>query len=144
MTTVGKAGVYRAAISVVVAATYPFFLERMSAPYLLSLVFGVYGAIMLIFANTHSLRSGQFTVAAYSVPMTILLTIPMALTVKKSSRTNRGKNLGTLNIFAVVPQLIDTAYTGYVSKMLGEHWVMRIGGMWSLCTALFAFFFLRD
>lgn len=91
ITAMGKAGVVRAAISVIVAATYPRLLEQIGAPLLIFIVFGTYGVIMCMFASTHNINNGQFTVAAYSVPMTILLTIPMAITVKKSSRTNRGK-----------------------------------------------------
>lgn len=140
----GDAGVVRAFVSVIIAALYPIFLRLMGASKLLFLSFATYGIIVLKLAGTHNLFWGQFTVAAYSIPMIILMSLPMAITVKKSSRTNRGKHLGALNTFAVIPQLIDTTYTGYVSKLYGEHTVMRIGGVWSLMGALFALLFLRE
>lgn len=141
---VGRAGVVRAGSAIIWAAAYPRLLDLMGAPALLAFAFGVYGIVALALAGTHSLFWGQLMVAAYSLPMTILFTVPMAITVKKSSRMNRGKHLGALNIFAVVPQLIDTTYSGAVSKAFGEAAVIRIGGVWSLLGALFSIVFVRE
>ncbi len=141
---VGKAGAIRAGISILVAAAYPKLLKALGAPALLATAFAGYGVFVMFIAGTHNLGWGQAMVAFYSVPMTVLFTVPMALTVKKSTKVNRGKHLGALNIFAVIPQLIDTGYSGHVAKQWGEDMVMRIGGAWSILAAIFAIAFVRE
>lgn len=37
---------------------------------------------------------------------------------------------------------ITSRYTGYVSKAWGEAWVMRIGGIWGVLTAISAFLYM--
>ena len=141
---VGKAGAMRAGISILVAAAYPTLLKLLGAPLLLAFAFAGYGVLVFFVSGTHNLGWGQAMVAFYSIPMTVLFLVPMAITVKKSSKVNRGKHLGALNIFAVIPQLIDTAYSGHVAKKWGESMVMRIGGAWSILAALFAIAFVRE
>lgn len=91
ITAVGKAGVVRAALTVITAASYPKLLRFFSPGQLMGLAYTMYGVIGLLFAGTHNVFWGQFAVAAYAIPYTALLTIPPALTVAQSTPLNRGK-----------------------------------------------------
>lgn len=91
ITAVGKAGVVRAALTVLTAAAYPRLLHLFSPGQLMGLAYLMYGVIGLLFAGTHNVFWGQFAVAAYAIPYTALLTIPPALTVAQSTPLNRGK-----------------------------------------------------
>eukprot|EP01029_Cantina_marsupialis_P013946 TRINITY_DN309089_c7_g1_i1.p1 TRINITY_DN309089_c7_g1~~TRINITY_DN309089_c7_g1_i1.p1 ORF type:complete len:478 (-),score=152.91 TRINITY_DN309089_c7_g1_i1:820-2253(-) len=46
--------------------------------------------------------------------------------------SNLGLYMGGLNIFIVLPQLMDTFYTGAVASQYGWNTVLRVGGMWSI------------
>ncbi|KAI0558248.1 MFS/sugar transport protein [Gracilaria domingensis] len=104
----GKASLIRALVQILFSAVYPFLLRFVSAGKLMGLCFGVYGILLAIFNGTKSLLIGQFMVIMLAFPEAAHFTLPTGLTVEYSDDTNRGKYLGALNCFAVIPQLIDT------------------------------------
>lgn len=75
---------------------------------MLAVSFAVFSTFLLIFANTHTAWIAQLVVVLFGLPQATLLTLPVGLAVALSDETNRGFYLGVLNLFAVVPQLIDT------------------------------------
>lgn len=70
--------------------------------------FAIFAALALVFAGTHSEMAAKFFVVGMAFPQAAQYTLPVGLTVNNSDLTNRGRYLGALNIFAVIPQLIDT------------------------------------
>lgn len=104
----GKAGLVRACLQIVFCAVYPWMLKCITAGQLMGLSFGSFAVLMLIFANTHSETWAQILVVAFALPMAAHFTLPVGLTVHNSDASNRGRYLGALNCFAVIPQLIDT------------------------------------
>lgn len=105
----GKASLVRSLIQIVYSAVYPWLLNVVSPAQLMSLSFGVFGVLLMIFANTNARNIGQIVVYSMALPIGAHFTLPVGLTVENSDMSNRGRFLGALNCFAVVPQLIDTA-----------------------------------
>lgn len=117
----GQAGIIRGIVQILFSAFYPKFLEwGASSGQLMCLGFMSFAIVTLIFAGTHSVLIGQLCVILYSLPYACLMTVPigLALTLEQSDETNCGRILGLMNIFAVIPQLIDTAYVFLLSLLL--------------------------
>lgn len=89
---------------------YPLLLKVATPGQLLGLCFSAFGVVVLMFSRTHIIWIAQLTVAMMAFPMASLFTLPAGLTVQLSDGSNLGRNLGALNCFAVIPQLIDTVY----------------------------------
>ncbi len=53
-----------------------------------------------------------------------------------ASSGSQGLYMATLNVFIVIPQLLDTAYTGSVTRRWSESVVMLTGGVWAVLAAL--------
>lgn len=70
--------------------------------------FGIFAVLTLVFAGTHSEQLAKMIVIALALPQAAHFTLPVGITVNNSDLSNRGRYLGALNIFAVIPQLIDT------------------------------------
>lgn len=105
----GRSGVIRALLQIVFSAIYPKLLQIGAPPgQLLASTFLSFSLIIFIYAETKSEVIAQFGVILFSLPSAALLTLPVGLTVALSDETNRGRHLGALNVFAVIPQLIDT------------------------------------
>lgn len=104
----GQAGLVRALVQIVYSAVYPWMLTCMTAGQLMGTSFGIFAILTLIFANTHSETAAKALVVAMALPMAAHFTLPVGLTVHNSDLSNRGRYLGALNCFAVIPQLIDT------------------------------------
>lgn len=140
----GEAGLIRAFLQLIVSGLYPTLLNSgLEAGYILGVCFAAYSASIFMFAYTEVARLGELVVVMMGLPAAVLYTIPVGLTVAKSDETNRGRYLGALNCFAVIPQLIDTCYTGFVSKHFGEAAVMLIGAVWGVAAAISAVFVMR-
>lgn len=138
----GRAGLVRALIQLLFSAIYPWLLKCLTVGQLMGSSFGLYGVLLLIFAGTEKVITAQILVIAMGLPTAAEFTLPVGVTVENSDASNRGRYLGALNCFAVIPQLIDTMYTGYVSGAWGEAAVMRVGGIWALLTAISAFLWM--
>lgn len=105
----GRAGVLRSVVQIFCCAIYPKLLDLGASPkQLISGCFICFSSLILIYANTRNAFMAQLAVVLYALPNSSLLTIPIGLTVALSDDSNRGRHLGALNVFAVVPQLIDT------------------------------------
>lgn len=106
----GEAGIIRGIAQILFSAFYPKVLELGVSPgQLMCLSFISFACVTIIFANTHNSLIAQLAVILFSLPNACLMTVPVGLTAKMSNESNRGRYLGALNIFAVIPQLIDTA-----------------------------------
>lgn len=110
VTVYGKASMFRSAIQIIYSAVYPYLLYVISPGQLMCASFGVFGVLLMIAANTTSVRLAQSVVVSMALPIAAHFTLPVGLTVQNSDVSNRGRFLGALNCFAVMPQLIDTAY----------------------------------
>ena len=144
ISTYGQAGYMRAALQMLFAATYYKLLDWniFNGGQLMGLCFTIFGVLALLFATTTSHLLGRVVVIALGLPTAAACTIPIGMIVERSNETNRGHLLGAMNIFVVIPQLIDTLYTGWVSHSFGEQWVLRLGAIWALVTALSACLFV--
>lgn len=108
---------------------------------------GAYAVVLWAVAGTRSGWVAGAAVAAAAVPFVVTQTIPVAMVVTPpgggpAGAGGRGVNLGVLNLACVLPQLLDTAYTGWVAGRWGEAAVLRIGGGWAAAAAVSAFVFL--
>ncbi len=66
-----------------------------------------------------------------------MLRFPFAVVGKYfASSGSQGLYMATLNVFIVIPQLLDTAYTGSVTRRWSESVVMLTGGVWAALAAL--------
>lgn len=107
----GQAGLVRAVLQILFSAIYPTLLDCGLQPgKLLSVAFAVFSVAVFIFANTNVPAIAEFVVIMMAFPSAGLFSIPVGMTVELSDESNRGRYLGALNCFAVIPQLIDTAY----------------------------------
>lgn len=106
----GEASLPRTAIQIVYSAVYPYLLYYITPAQLMGASFTIFGAILVTFSGTHAEGLGKLVVISMGLPIAAHFTLPVGLTVENSDLGNRGRYLGALNCFAVVPQLIDTAY----------------------------------
>lgn len=135
----GKAGLIGGFFQLIIAGLYPAILRCGIRPgHVLGAGFAVCSTCIFLLSHTTVPRLGQLVVVMIGLPSALLYTIPVGLTVSKSDESNRGRYLGALNCFAVIPQLIDTSYTGFVSRHFGEAAVMLIAATWGLAAGLFA------
>lgn len=140
----GEAGLIRAVLQLTLAGLYPTLLRNgIQAGHIIGVCFAAYSTAIFMFAHTKVARLGELVVIMMGFPSAVLYTIPVGLTVAKSDESNRGRYLGALNCFAVIPQLIDTSYTGFVSERFGEATVMLIGAAWGVITAISAVFVMK-
>ncbi len=71
------------------------------------------------------------------IPFAASMVFPFAVVGKYFSTSGeRGLYMATLNVFIVVPQLLDTAYTGVLTRQWSESVVLLVGGGWALLAAL--------
>lgn len=140
----GETGMATSLLGLSLAAAYPALLRRFSAARLVGASFGAYGIVVVLLAGTQNVLLARCIIVAYAIPRVAMATVPAILTVQKSEPENRAKSLGTLAIFCVVPQMIDTLYTGYVSKVAGEAATIRIGACWSIIGSVFALKYLKE
>lgn len=106
----GTASLPRTLIQIVYSAIYPYLLIHVSPGQLMSISFGLFGAVLFVSSGTHISKIGQLVVVLMGLPIAAHFTLPVGLTVENSDSSNRGRYLGALNCFAVIPQLIDTGY----------------------------------
>lgn len=106
----GSASLPRTIIQILYSAIYPYLLYYISPAQLMAVSFGIFGSLLLAFSGTHVQQFAQIVVVSMALPIAAHFTLPVGLTVENSDASNRGRFLGALNCFAVVPQLIDTAY----------------------------------
>ncbi len=65
------------------------------------------------------------------------MVFPFAVVGKYFSTSGeRGLYMATLNVFIVVPQLLDTAYTGMLTRQWSESVVLLVGGAWAAVAAV--------
>lgn len=138
------ANVAKAGMAMVFSAFYPRIIgwvgsigER--------LVFGAsflgFGVVLWMFADTKNVMVAGTVVALGAIPFIVTQTIPIAILVQRFP-DNLASNLGVLNLFCVVPQLVDTIYTGKIAEMASESVVLKVAGCWALAAAVAALLFL--
>lgn len=150
VTIFSAASVVKAVAGLAFGGCYPTFLRGLGGGgerTLLSGPLGAYAVVLWAVAGTRSGWVAGAAVAAAAVPFVVTQTIPVAMVVTPpggdaAGAGGRGVNLGVLNLACVLPQLLDTAYTGWVAGRWGEAAVLRIGGGWAAAAALAAFVLL--
>lgn len=110
----GQAGLPRAFLSAVFSAVYPSLLRFVTPGQMMGCSYLAFSILLLIFSNTSSRLWAQIVVVLMAFPMAATFTLPVGVTVENSDKSNRGRYLGALNCFAVIPQLIDTLYVLYL------------------------------
>lgn len=103
--------------------------------------FFVFSSALFACAYTKNAWVAGGVIALGSVPFIVTQTIPIAIVVQRYPE-NLASNLGVLNLFCVIPQLVDTLYTGKVAELAGESAVLRVAAGWGFATSVAAFFFL--
>lgn len=157
VTIFSAASVVKAVAGLAFGGCYPTFLRRLGGGGERTLLGGPLGAYALVLWAVAGTRSGWVAgaaVAAAAVPFVVTQTIPVAMVVTlpgggggdggaaAGGGGGRGVNLGVLNLACVLPQLLDTAYTGWVAGRWGEAAVLRIGGGWAAAAAVAAYMLL--
>lgn len=118
VTLYGQASLIRSLIQIVYSAIYPWLLKFITPAQLMGTSFASFGIVLLILGNTNVPAVGQLLVMAMALPIAAHFTLPVGLTVQHSEVSNRGRFLGALNCFAVIPQLIDTGYVVFTHLSL--------------------------
>lgn len=141
----GRAGLIRGPVQILFSAFYPTLLSRGVTPgALMGTSFFIYSLYLIFFSTTHTPWIAIVGIILWALPQATLLSVPMGMTVALSDEGNRGRYLGALNIFAVIPQLIDTVYTGLISKNYGEWMIMYITAFWGLLTTFASFLLISE
>lgn len=138
------ANVVKALLAMVFSAFYPTIIKWVGAigeRVVFGVSFAVFSVVLFVFASTSNVVVAACVIALGSVPFIVTQTIPIAIVVQRYP-DNVGSNLGVMNLFCVVPQLLDTIYTGKVAKMAGEWVVLRVAAVWGMAAAVAAFVFL--
>lgn len=105
----GQASLIRAVVQIIFSASYPWFLAcGATAGQLMAGAFGSFSIMTLILAGTKSLLMGKLIVVMLAFPLAAHFTLPIGLLMENTDLSHRGRYLGALNCFAVIPQLIDT------------------------------------
>lgn len=105
----GQASLIRAAVQILFSAGYPWLLAcGVTAGQLMGIAFGSFSIVTLILAGTKSLVVGKFVVVMLALPLAAHFTLPIGLLMENTDLAHRGRYLGALNCFGVIPQLIDT------------------------------------
>lgn len=91
--------------------------------------------------HTNYLAVGM--IALTGVPLAATNIFPFSIIGRDyGSDPNLALYMGSLNIFIVLPQLLDTTYAGTVADVFGWNWVMLGGAGWA-ALAVIAIFFLQ-
>lgn len=138
------ASVAKALVSMVFSAAYPFILRALGAAgerLMFSVPFAVFAAALAALAGTKAEGAAAAVVVLAAVPFVATQTIPVAILVQRFPE-RLASNLGVLNLFCVVPQLIDTLYTGPLAARFTETAVMRAAAGWAFVTAVVSFWAL--
>lgn len=138
------ANVFKALLALVFSAYYPRIIKWVGAigeRVVFGMSFLVFSAVLFAFAYTKKVIVAASVIALGSVPFIVTQTIPIAIVVQRYPE-NLASNLGVMNLFCVVPQLVDTLYTGKVAEWAGESAVLRVAAGWGFAASLAAFCFL--
>eukprot|EP00184_Porphyridium_aerugineum_P003130 CAMPEP_0184693602 /NCGR_PEP_ID=MMETSP0313-20130426/1778_1 /TAXON_ID=2792 /ORGANISM="Porphyridium aerugineum, Strain SAG 1380-2" /LENGTH=719 /DNA_ID=CAMNT_0027151715 /DNA_START=603 /DNA_END=2762 /DNA_ORIENTATION=+ len=128
----------KAVLTLFLAMFYPPILARYGERLLLTIAFGVFAVLLLIGGLTRHADVASATVVFLAIPSVATNSVCIALVAERYA-DNRGTYLGMLNMFAVVPQITDTLYSGTVSKYFGESSLFLVGSLWALLASLAAF-----
>eukprot|EP00737_Agarophyton_chilense_P001776 gb/GEZJ01002007.1/.p1 GENE.gb/GEZJ01002007.1/~~gb/GEZJ01002007.1/.p1 ORF type:complete len:498 (-),score=54.96 gb/GEZJ01002007.1/:1174-2667(-) len=138
------ANVAKAVLAMLFSFFYPSIISLVGAVGE-RLVFGVsflvFSLVLYSFAFTKDVIIAALVIALGSIPFIVTQTIPIAIVVQRYP-DNLASNLGMMNLFCVIPQLIDTLYTGKVAEKAGESMVLRVASYWGFAAAISAFCFL--
>lgn len=138
------ANVAKALLAMLFSFYYPRIIEFVGAVgerMVFGLSFLVFSSVLFSCAYTKDVFIAAAVIAIGSVPFIVTQTIPIAIVVQRYPE-NLASNLGVMNLFCVVPQLIDTLYTGKVAEIGGESTVLRVASGWGFAAAFTAFCFL--
>lgn len=138
------ANAVKAALAMVFSAFYPSIIKWVGAVgerVVFGLSFLLFSSVLFSFAYTKNVVVAACVIALGSVPFIVTQTIPIALVVQRYPE-NLASNLGVLNLFCVVPQLLDTLYTGKIAEVASESAVLRVAAGWGFAAAIAAVCFL--
>ncbi|KAI0567601.1 MFS transporter [Gracilaria domingensis] len=138
------ANVAKAVLAIFFSFFYPSiisFIGAVGERLVFGIAFLVFSSVLFSCAFTKDVLIAGLVIALGSVPFIVTQTIPIAIAVQRYPE-NLASNLGMLNLFCVVPQLIDTLYTGKVAEVAGESMVLRVASCWGFAAAIAAFCFL--
>lgn len=135
---------FKAVLALAFGATYPNMLKVIGAVgerVIFAGTFAIFCPVLYLASSTKSVFLAGFTVALSGVAFIATQTIPIAIVVQRFSQ-NVALNLGILNLYCVIPQLLDTLYTGFLAKRAGEATVLKIAAGWGFAAAIAAYFLL--
>lgn len=144
VTVFSVASMAKALLAMVFAAFYPTILEWVGAVgerVVFGLAFLIFSTVLFALAFTRDVYMAAMVIALGSVPFILTQTIPIAMVVQRFPE-HLASNLGVLNLFCVVPQLIDTLYAGKVAEVWSESVLLRVASCWGFVTAIAAFLLL--
>lgn len=134
------ANVFKAGMALVFSAWYPSILAWVGSVgerVVFGGAFMGFAVVLWSCAYTKNVFVAAGVVAVGAVPFIVTQTIPIAILVARFPE-NLASNLGVLNLFCVVPQLIDTLYTGKVAEIASESAVLRVAAAWAMAAGLAA------
>jgi len=120
----------KAAVGIPLVMAYPAMLHRFGARAILSIAHLLF-SVSLLLASFFSIPGVAFcAVILLAIPTISIYTVPAAI-IAEAYPYSRASFLGVLNVFCVVPQMIDTSYTGTLAQNFGDSAVLMVGGIWA-------------
>ena len=144
VTIFSVANSFKAVVAMMFAAFYPSIIAwvgNIGERVIFGGSFLVFSSVLYACAFTKNIWVAAGVIALGSVPFIVTQTIPIAIVVQRYPE-HLASNLGVLNLFCVIPQLVDTLYTGKVAELAGESTVLRVAAGWGFAASIAAFCFL--
>mmetsp|Transcript_4649 Transcript_4649/g.9332 ORF Transcript_4649/g.9332 Transcript_4649/m.9332 type:complete len:437 (-) Transcript_4649:382-1692(-) len=139
----GRFGIAKSVVGLVSAAVYPGVLRSMGLRPLLAFSYGLLCALFMMGWRAQSEFVAGMVIAGLGWPWSVTLSAPSAVILERYPQS-RGALLGYLNLFAVVPQLLDATYTGTLVHATSEATLLFVASCWAGVAALTSACFLRS
>jgi len=133
------ANAVKSLVGLVFSLLYPTILRKIGVRKLFVATYGLLTTILLLggFFGAGNVPLAFAIIVLTAIPSAVIHIVPAAIIVERYPYS-RGSFLGILNLFNVIPQLIDTAYTGRLASRFGEGFVIGLGGVWALGATVLA------
>jgi maltose/moltooligosaccharide transporter len=138
-----RALVYQAVVQLIFSFCCPLILKFVPLKWTYMFCLGILAACLFVAGFVREYHVANLVIALIGIPLAATNIFPFAVVGRLSAdESKKGLLMGILNVFIVIPQLIDTTYTGVIIKKYGIQYVMICGACWAtLATA--AVFFIR-
>ena len=138
----GLAVIARAFMQLLTSFLLDPMIRRISVNFVWAFALLVGAVAMAVMAITPIVQSSHWvalvSVALLGVPFAISDALPASLVTSMYADQAKGTNLGILNLSVCLPQLVDTLYTGSITRAYDEGYVIGLGAIYMGIAAVIA------